>query len=31
MQRMKGAGTTEETSDFLMRDVPKRDLSVAKA
>jgi predicted acylesterase/phospholipase RssA len=31
MQRMHGSGTPEETSDFLMREVPKRDLSVAKA
>jgi predicted acylesterase/phospholipase RssA len=31
MQRMQGSGTPEQTSDFLMREVPKRDLSVAKA
>ena len=31
MQRMQTAGTPEEASEFLMRDVPKRDLSVAKA
>ena len=31
MQRMQTADTPEEASDFLMRDVPKRDLSVAKA
>jgi len=31
MQRMQAADTPEEASDFLMRDVPKRDLSVAKA
>ncbi len=31
MQRMQAAGTPEEASDFLVRDVPKRDLSVAKA
>lgn len=31
MQRMQAGGTPEEASDFLMREVPKRDLSVAKA
>ena len=31
MQRMQSANTPEEAGDFLTRDVPKRDLSVAKA
>jgi hypothetical protein len=31
MQRMRAADTSEEASEVLMRDVPKRDLSVAKA
>jgi NTE family protein len=31
MQRMQNADTPEEASEFLMREVPKRDLSVAKA
>jgi NTE family protein len=31
MQRMQSADTPEEASDFLMRDVPTRAISVAKA
>jgi NTE family protein len=31
MQRMQSGGTPAEASDFLTREVPKRDLSVAKA
>ena len=31
VQRMQAADTPEEASDVLMREVPKRDLSVAKA
>ena len=31
MQHMQNADTPEEASEFLVRDVPKRDLSVAKA
>jgi predicted acylesterase/phospholipase RssA len=31
MEHMRKAGTPEEANEVLMRDVPKRDLSVAKA